>query len=226
LSLILGAVQVISKSLIARLIGIFALSFLMLASPSYAAKAPKLTPMELQAIQSREFEVPKEVAFGAVMTVIQDLGYTVESADIISGFITASSPTENKTNFFEALGGASSSGNTTMTVFLMQMPNGMTRIRLNFVNSKSMSTAYGRGSRQDKPILDPAVYNNAWERIDEALFVMGALADSSAREKPGSAKESDIDGKVEAENNSSGEAGPKEGGDEAEQPEATSAATP
>lgn len=165
-----------------RLIYAVFLGVLLTAAPVSAAKERKMTPMELQAIQSREFEVAKEVAFGAVMTVIQDLGYTVESADVISGFITAASPTQNKTNFLEALGGASASGNTVMTVFLMKMPNGMTKIRLNFVNSKSVSTAYGQGSRQDKPILDPAVYNNAWERIDEALFVMGALADPSAKD--------------------------------------------
>ena len=216
----------ISNSFMARLIGVLALSFLALASPSYAAKPPKLTPMELQAIQSREFEVSKEAAFGAVMTVIQDLGYTVESADIVSGFITAASPTENKTNFFEALGGASSSGNTVMTVFLMQMPNGMTKIRLNFVNSKSMSTAYGRGSRQDKPILEPAVYNNAWERIDEALFVMGALSDASAKQKSGPAKRPEDDGQGDAKAKTSVEPALKEAVVEGENPGAVMNATP
>lgn len=167
------------KSFLLVLLSCIALGGLLVPQPALAEKAKKLTPMELQAIQSREFEVPKEVAFGAVMTVIQDLGYTVQSADIVSGFITAASPVENKTNFLEAFGGASSSGNTVITIFLMQMPNRMTRIRLNFVNSKNVSSAYGRDSRQDKPILDPAVYSNAWERIDEALFVMGALTDAS-----------------------------------------------
>ena len=141
------------------------------------AKKPKMTPMELQAIQSREFEVDKATAFGAVMTVVQDFGYTVQSADLQSGFITAASPTENKAGVLEALAGMSASGNTLMTAFLLGMPNGRTRVRLNFVNSKESSSAYGRDSRKDTPILDPAVYSNAWERIDEALFVMGAMTD-------------------------------------------------
>lgn len=167
------------KLTIARILQVFFVAAFLSASPAIAEKKKALTPMELQAIQSREFETSKESAFGATMTVIQDLGYTVESADIASGFITAASPTVNKTNFLEAFGGAASSGNTVMTVFILQMPSKMTRIRLNFVNSKSTSSAYGRGSRQDKPILDAAVYNNAWERVDEALFVMGALADTA-----------------------------------------------
>ena len=167
------------KMIIARILQVFFVAAFLSASPAIAEKKKTLTPMELQAIQSREFETSKEMAFGAVMTIIQDLGYTVESADIASGFITAASPTENKTNFLEAFGGAASSGNTVMTVFILQMPSKMTRIRLNFVNSKSTSSAYGRGSRQDKPILDAAVYNNAWERVDEALVVMGALTDTA-----------------------------------------------
>jgi len=174
---------VISKPWIRQFVAVIFLSIAMFSGVSVEAKNPKMTPMELQAIQSREFEVTKDVAFGAVMTVIQDLGYTVESADLASGFVTAASPTENKAGFFEILGGMSASGNTVMTAFMLQMPNGMTRIRLNFVNSKSTSSAYGRDSRQDKPILDPAVYNNAWERIDEALFVMGAISEKSGAPK-------------------------------------------
>lgn len=151
------------------------------------AKKVQMTPMELQAIQSKEFETTKDAAFGAVMTVVQDLGYTVESADLASGFITAASPTENKTSFLSAMVGVSASGNTVLTAFLMQMPSGMTRVRLNFVNSKNESSAYGRNSRQDKPILDPQVYRTAWDKIDEALFVMGALTSSAPKTTPAAA---------------------------------------
>jgi len=142
-----------------------------------AKKKPTMTPMELQSIQSKEFEVKKDDLFSAVMTVTQDLGYQVESADLQTGFITAASATENKTGFFEAFAGMSSSGNTRMTAYIQQMPNKMSKVRLNFLNSKNSSTAYGRSSSQDKPILDPAVYNNAWEKIDEAIFVLNALND-------------------------------------------------
>ena len=48
-----------------------------------------LTPMEIQAMQTREFDADKKVAFGAVMSVIQDLGFTVSGADLETGFIQA-----------------------------------------------------------------------------------------------------------------------------------------
>lgn len=148
---------------------------LAISSPAFAKKPPELTPMELQAIQSREFETSKENLFGAVMTVLQDLGYQVQSADLQTGFITAVSATQNKTNFWMALGGMAASGNTKVTCFLQPMPSGMTRVRLNFLNSRNVSSAYGQNSQNDKPILDATVYRNAWEKIDEALFVSGAL---------------------------------------------------
>lgn len=138
-------------------------------------KQPVMTPMELQAIQSKEFETSKENLFGAVMTVTQDLGYQIQSADLQTGFITAISATEQKTNFFEALGGGRSTAVTKMTAFIQMMPNKMARVRLNFLVSKTMSSAYGQTNQNDKPILDVTVYRNAWDKIDEALFVMGAL---------------------------------------------------
>lgn len=166
-----------------------ALAFALISSPTMAAKPPKMTPMELQSIQSREFETDKATAFGAVMSVIQDLGYIVESADLSSGFVTAASPAENKTSFFGALAGEVASGNTKMTAFLMQLPNSRTRVRLNFVNTKNSSSSYGRSSSQDKPILDANIYNNAWERIEEALFVIGALSDEPVNKSTNDATE-------------------------------------
>lgn len=151
---------------------VFSISFPTVAM---AKKAPQLTPMELQALQSKEFETSKDNLFTAVMTVVQDLGYQVQSADLQTGFITAASATEQKTNFFEAMGGARSSASTRMTAFVQPLPNGMTRVRLNFLVSKTTSSAYGQSNQNDRPILDPIAYRNAWDKIDEALFVIGAI---------------------------------------------------
>lgn len=143
---------------------------------AHAKKKPALTPMELQAIQSKEFETTKEMLFASVMSVFQDLGYTVESADMPTGFITAASATSNRANFWDVVGGVSASGNTKATAFVEPMASGRARVRLNFVNSKESSTIYGQSRKNDKPILEAGPYQVAWEKIDEALFVRGALA--------------------------------------------------
>lgn len=160
-----------------RLILAFIFAVAFIGSPAMAKKKHELTPLELQSIQSKEFEADKTTVFDAVMIVVQDQGYIVQSADLTTGFITAYSPTENKTGFFEALGGVTSSGNTRMTAFIMRMPGKMTRVRLNFLNSKNSSSSYGQQSQTDKPILDPAVYTNAWDKIDEEIFILASLSE-------------------------------------------------
>ncbi|HEX6858729.1 MAG TPA: hypothetical protein VF138_00815 [Caulobacteraceae bacterium] len=156
-----------------KLIAVTALAVLF-STPALAAKAPELTPMQLQAIQQKEFDAQKEDVFSSVVDVFQDLGYTINSADLNTGFITAESATVNKTSFWEAVASAQSAGNTRATAYIQSMPSGMTKVRLNFVSTKTISMQYGQGSRQDKPIIDAAVYQRAFEKVDEALFVRKA----------------------------------------------------
>src|SRR5262245_50760185 len=65
------------------------------------------TSLQIQAVQTKDFETAEFVVFSSVLSVFQDLGYIVESADRATGFITAGSPTSNKTGFWEAMGGVS-----------------------------------------------------------------------------------------------------------------------
>ncbi|MFN4176567.1 hypothetical protein [Phenylobacterium sp.] len=154
---------------------VFALALALCAPPAAnAAKKPEMTPMQLQAMQQKEFDAQKPLVFSSVVDVFQDLGYTIGSADLNTGFITAESATVNKTSFWDALGYSTGSGNTRATAFVEQMPSGMTRVRLNFVSTKTLSGMYGQNLRQDKPIQDPPVYQRAFEKIDEALFVRKA----------------------------------------------------
>ena len=147
-------------------------------SPAYA-KHPALTPMELQSLQSREFKTSKDQVFSSVVSVFQDMGYQISAADMSSGFITAGSPSKNKTSFFEALGGAVSSGASRVTAFVETMPSGLTRARLNFMNTKNTSGQFGGASAKDTPILEPKTYQLAFERVEEALFERGALTKTS-----------------------------------------------
>ena len=133
------------------------------------SKAPELTPLELQALQTREFEASKEVAFSSVMSVFQDLGYTVESANKDTGFITAFSASDSHHDWL--LTGNKYTSQTRATAFVEPVGEKMSRIRLNFVTGVESSAWYGQHSKKDKPILDPAVYQAAFEKIESALFI-------------------------------------------------------
>lgn len=128
-----------------------------------------LTPLEIQALQTRTYEYNKDIAFPSVMSVFQDLGYTVNSADKDTGLITAESATTSDAASKFWLG-ITDVSQTKATAFIEQMGSNSS-VRLNFVDTSKKSTMYGRSDRQDTPILDAAVYQNAFERIENAIFM-------------------------------------------------------
>src|SRR3990167_6121539 len=78
------------------------LMLVMLLAIAGCETMPKATKsaLELQSIQSKEFETSKKVAFAAVLSVLQDVGYTVSSANLDTGLITAKSPTKQGFQLF------------------------------------------------------------------------------------------------------------------------------
>jgi hypothetical protein len=138
---------------------------------------PEATPtsLQLQSFQAREFETSKVIAFGSVLTVFQDLGYIVASADRETGFIAAASPAGNKANFFEVLAGTSNSVQTRATAFIEEIRPGFASIRLNFVDARRQSSMYGQTTDNDRPILEPKVYEAAFDKIGEAIFIRSGV---------------------------------------------------
>lgn len=57
---------------------------------------PKLNPLQIQAMQTQEFMASKRTAFNAVMTVLQNDGFMIQSANFKTGYITAKSTTSGQ----------------------------------------------------------------------------------------------------------------------------------
>lgn len=134
--------------------------------------APMLTPLEIQNLQTREYEHGKDVVFPSVLSVFQDLGYTVKSADKDTGLITAESAAKSDAASKFWLG-ISNISQTSATAFIEKIGK-ITKVRLNFVTSSKKSHGYGQSDRQDTPILNAEVYKNAFERVENAIFVRSA----------------------------------------------------
>jgi len=132
------------------------------------APKPSLLPLEIQALQTREYEQPREIVFNSVVSVFQDLGYIIRSADGHTGLVTAESPAQS--GGLVALLGITSVQPTNVTAFIETLGK-YTRVRLNFVNSVRESSSYGQTDRRDTPLLDAQTYRNAFERIENAIFV-------------------------------------------------------
>ena len=130
---------------------------------------PKMTPMEIQSLQTRDFESSKDIVFPSVVSVFQDIGYTITSADIATGLVVAESTADS--NFASKFWlGISNVKQTKANAFIEEIGD-MTKVRINFVNTQTTSDWYGQSDRQDNQILDAEPYRNAFEKIENAIFV-------------------------------------------------------
>ncbi len=130
---------------------------------------PSMTPMQIQSLQTREYDTTKEIAFASVMSVFQDLGYIVKTADKDTGLITAEGAAQSDAAMKFWLG-VTKVSQTAATAYVETIGKS-TKVRLNFVTSAQKSSAYGQSDREDTPILDAKIYQNAFERIENAVFV-------------------------------------------------------
>ncbi len=130
---------------------------------------PTLTPLEIQTLQTREYDQSKEIVFPSVISVLSDIGYTITSADLATGLITAESLAESDaaTKFWL---GISNVSQTKANAFVEEIGE-ITKVRLNFVVTNDKSYGYGQTDRSDVQVLDATAYQNAFEKIENAIFV-------------------------------------------------------
>lgn len=146
----------------------------ILAAPAEAKKKPEMSGLALQQIQARDYDVLKAVSFPSVMTVLQDSGYRIESADKDTGLITGVASTTSKTTYNLFWGFGKKKKTPVVSAFVEDRGQG-SRVRLNFVLSTTKSRIYGVNSSDDEPIADPAIYRDAFERIEKEIFVRQAM---------------------------------------------------
>ena len=128
-----------------------------------------LTPLGIQSMQSRSYDKSKDIVFPSVMSVLQDLGYSINSADMATGLITAES-TAASDNAMKFWLGITKVSQTKANAFIEEI-SGQTKVRINFVITNKKSDWYGQTDREDNQILTPEPYQNAFEKIENAVFI-------------------------------------------------------
>ena len=146
---------------------------LLIALTGCASTAHEMTPLEIQSMQMRTFEQPKGVVFASVVSVFQDLGYQIQSADLATGLITSESPADSTGGWYQAFTGNTRVTQTRATAYVEQIGN-QSQARLSFLVVNETSSGWGQRNRQDQTIMDPAIYQNAFERIENAVFIRAA----------------------------------------------------
>jgi hypothetical protein len=161
------------KKLYKRIIIFLVLSIIILLAGCATPEKPQMTSLQLQSMQARTFDTTKRLAFDSTVTVFQDMGYIVSSANFDTGFVTAESPTKTKFSFLD---GGRVIRRTKTTAFIRKLANGKAKIRLNFVNHKEVPLKDGQKIIEDEAVETPVVYQNAFNKIRECLFVTENLS--------------------------------------------------
>lgn len=143
------------------------------ATPVGVSAKEKVTGLELQQIQSRDFDAPKTTTFSAVMTVLQDEGYRINAADRDTGLITAIASTKAKMTWAPFVGFSRKKKTPIVSAYIEERGPG-SRLRLNFVMGRFKGSQYGSVA-DEKPITDAPVYQDAFEKIQKAIFVRQAM---------------------------------------------------
>ena len=145
------------------------LALVVLLAISGCESIPKSTksPLDLQSIQSKEFETSKKIAFAAVLSVFQDVGYTVSSANLDTGLITAKSPTKQGFQLFVG----QTMEDIKATAFIEEIVANRTKVRVNLVSSKETSSGYGMKGGYELPIESPEMYQDVFAKIQQGIFV-------------------------------------------------------
>lgn len=155
---------------LAVLISITSLTSAMARKPEV-----QMSGLQLQQLQSKDFDAKMDTVYPSVISVLQDSGYRIQSADRASGLITATASTKSQTtyNLFQGMG----KKKDTPVVSAFIEPRGVTatRVRLNFVMTETKNRRYMSGQNDEEMITDPVVYQKAFEQIGQAIFIRAAM---------------------------------------------------
>ena len=126
-----------------------------------------LTPLQIQLMQIKVFNVDKCTAFNATVTVMQNLGYIIQDTNFNTGIITAKST--QTTNFL----GDTQYTESTAFIQTYKQSDKNSSIRINFVIYNSMSNPNQGGApiNTSSAVLDPQAYKNAFAKIQQQIFV-------------------------------------------------------
>jgi hypothetical protein len=150
-----------------KILSFLIIGFVIILTGCVGGQKSTKTALELQAIQSKEFETTKKIGFASTLSVFQDLGYVISSADFETGLINAKSPTQQSVQIFVG----QVMEDVKATAFVEEITPGRTKVRLNFVNSRQTSSSHGMTGGQDSAIEEPGMYQDVFAKIQQGIFV-------------------------------------------------------
>ena len=172
----------------ARRLGVaWALGMLSMVACTSLAPQPKLTLLEREALQTREFAAPYAKVFPAVLSVFQDMGYKLGESDKEAGYINGHGEYLSAwDSFWERVGQLGQSGQTTLQVRTEVEAITLKRTKVRVVLMKDTTSFLGINTMEDEEgttivipitkseittVSNPEPYQTFFERLKAAISV-------------------------------------------------------
>lgn len=125
------------------------------------------TSLELQVMQRRTFNSSYKIVFASVLSVLLDKGYIIDTADVLTKYITA---TSTKKREKIALDGVRLSY-TQVTAYIEPIQTKQIDVRLNFVEHQELTMEFAAPASNSIPIEEPKFYQEVFNRIYKEVFI-------------------------------------------------------
>lgn len=127
-----------------------------------------VSAVELQAMQTREFDATENQAFAAVIATFQDYGYLINSADKSTGMVLAKTTSEAEISHFT---GITRVEYNKATAFITTVAKDRVKIRVSIVKYVSAKSAYGGGGEKEAVRTKPEIYQEMFAKIQQNIFL-------------------------------------------------------
>jgi len=156
-----------------RVAAALAVAGVSVSTPAWAGGPPELAPADLARAQNRQYSVPPKVAFNAVLSTLQTLGYVDVNADRDSGTVSAITDAKAKTifNIFWGFG----KKKWTQKASLLVEENGLgSRVRLNMMLSETKARGiFGTSFTDGKLVKFAEPYQDFFSTLDAEVASRG-----------------------------------------------------
>lgn len=131
---------------------------------SCTSTTERVTPLERAQMRTATIEGNYKITFKAMMTTLENEGYTIENTDMDSGLIV-STIVENPYTEFDRLWGTTGTITSTASATISKINNTSTRVRINLRKEKETH----RGAYVEKDaseVNDPLVYKEFFTKLN------------------------------------------------------------
>lgn len=125
-----------------------------------------ISSVEMQALQTREYDADYVQVFAAVIGAFQTYGYTINQADRETGLISGKTPTTAEMNMMFVRNEYQGA-----TAFVEQVGKNRVKVRISLVKHVSASGSYGQQGEKEAAITRSEPYRDIFNKVQQSLFL-------------------------------------------------------